>query len=167
MLNDRIPQMKQVAEDLGVYDFDLMLAGDGSGTTADNPCGFACYAYDRRAQEIIVHKGSFNHGTNNFAELMPYVHALWHFQTTQQTDIRFPVRVLVVSDSELTVRQGQRLYSRNANLCLWEAINWFEEHGYEFTWKHVRRNTNPIHTDCDKIAGIMRKKLLDVSLVSC
>lgn len=151
--------MEELAEQLAVRDFDLMLAGDASGNTADRPCGFACVAYDRRAGMSIVHRGGFNHGTVNMAELMPYVHALWFFvSTNKKFDV--PCRVLIVSDSEVTVRQGTRQYVRNGNACFWAAIDWFEKIGFQFEWRHVYRNTNPMNAHCDEIAGQVRKQFM-------
>jgi len=157
-----IHNLELLAGRLGVQDFDLMLAGDGSGNTCDDPCGHACVAYDQVRQEVMVHKGGFNHGTNNFAELMPYLHALWHYWSSGRFSMKNPIRVLVVSDSELTVNQGKRKYRREANACLWAAMDWFEENGFCFEWRHVRRNSNPIHTTCDKIAGDARKMMIRI-----
>lgn len=148
-------EMESLASELGVPDFDLMLVGDGSGTTAEKTCGFACFAYNRRSGESKVHYGALSHGTNNLAELMPYIHALWHYHVTANPINR--VRVLIVSDSEVTVRQGQGVYGRNANACWWNAVNWFEKNGYVISWRHVRRNTNTFSKLCDRHAGKLRK----------
>ena len=160
MTREYIPDLEALIDQAGVEIVDLVLAGDGSGTTTNESCGFACVAYDRRRGEVFVHKGGFSHGTNNLAELMPYVHALWYYQANNKFSSR-PVRVLIVSDSELTVRQGQRKYRREANACLWAAIDWFEQNGFYIHWRHVYRNTNPVNAACDKFAGRVRKSFAD------
>ena len=160
-MNETIKQMEELAAELGFSDFDLMLVGDGSGTTADKACAFACKAYDRRQQEVITHWAALNHGTNNLAELLPYVHALWYHQT-KTLGQNLSRRTLIVSDSELTVRQGLGAYTRDrtANGAFWRSIEFFEDCGYEIVWRHVRRNTNPISTACDHIAGLTRKSFV-------
>lgn len=146
--------MEELASALNLGEFDLLLVGDGSGTTHAKACGWCCHYYDRRTGEVVTHSGGTSGGTNNFAELMPYVQALWYDQACKQMGQR---RVAVVSDSEITVRCGNKVYVRRANACLWRAIEWFEENGYTFAWTHVRRNTNPVSTRSDKIAGASRK----------
>jgi ribonuclease HI len=150
---------EKLAEELGVKKFDLMLAGDGSGMTRKEACGWHCNCYYKPGGLIKEVFGGASSGTNNYAELVPYVHALWHFHSAWVE--RFPGRkpdltVLVVSDSELTVRCGNREYQRKANLALWAAVDWFEQNGYRFVWKHVPRNSNPLGKRSDKLAGEAR-----------
>lgn len=139
---------------------DLLLVGDGSGTTADRPCGWCCYA--ACDGNVVVHYGGTSHGTNNYAELALFLHALWHFDATAKRQAK--TRVCLVSDSELTVRCGNRQYARNANGALWASADWFETHGYALRWFHVRRNSNPYHTSCDAIAGIVRRLLTEATI---
>lgn len=152
--------LEVLASDLCLPDFDLLLVGDGSGTSYDRPAGWACLAYDRRKAKVTVHAGGATCGTNNFAELAPYVQALWHHHQDHGQAPRAPVRVQVVSDSELTVRCGNGRYARRANGCLWAAVSWFEENGYRLAWRHVPRNSNPWNALADRVAGEMRTSLL-------
>jgi ribonuclease HI len=145
---------------------DLLLIGDGSGTVVSKACGFACIAYDTKLKQYRIHSGSISHGTNNFAELMPYMHALWYDHYLQDQNISFrtvhPKRnVEIVSDSELTVKQGNKIYTRSANSMLWTAIDSLVVAGYNIHWNHVLRNTNELSTLCDKLAGKLRRKMLD------
>jgi ribonuclease HI len=148
--------LEQLAHDLALPDADLLLVGDGSGSVYNQPAGWACTAYDRRKRRAVLHAGAVSGGTNNFAELAPYVQGLWwHHQDHGQAPAT-PVKVVLVSDSEVTVRCGNRVYSRNCNLCLWAGIDWFEEHSYQLSWHHVRRNSNPWSAWADNVAGRMR-----------
>lgn len=155
--------MKAVADRLGLENFDLLLIGDGSGTVWNKPCGWCCHAWVAGSPKVTEHRGGTSGGTNNFAELMPYVHALWSFHTQAfaGTNGWVPglarIRVKIVSDSEVTVRCGNRIYARRANGCLWAAIEWFEANGYDFYWTHVPRNSNPANERADKVAGEVRK----------
>src|SRR5260370_20505212 len=123
--------LEALAEALHVPDHDLLLVGDGSGTVYTQAAGWACAAYDRLKQQVTVHAGAATCGTNNFAELAPYVQALWHHHQDHGQAPDVPVEVVVISDSELTVRCGNRQYSRGANACLWASVEWFEGRGYK------------------------------------
>ncbi len=144
--------------------FDLLLVGDGSGTKSTEPCGWCCHAYHRPSARVVRHFGCTSGGTTNFAELMPYLHCLWAFHAAHSAKRPSPpqaVHVLVVSDSELTVRCGSGKYARTANLALWAGIDWFVANGYQITWRHVSRNTNPMSENADNLAGRLRKLLVE------
>lgn len=151
-----VPALESLARELCLADFDLLLVGDGSGTVYHQPAGWACTAYDRRKGKAVLHAGAASCGTNNFAELVPYIQALWHHHQDHGQEPATPVRVVIVSDSELTVRCGGGQYSRNANGCLWAAVDWFAANGYRLSWRHVRRNTNPWNAWADQLAGRAR-----------
>src|SRR2546423_11661451 len=101
---DTAANLNALAQELGLADFDLLLIGDGSGTVYNRPAGWGCVAYDRHKQQVTLHTGAASTGTNNFAELFPYIQALWHHHQDHGQMPVTPVRVQIVSDSELTVR---------------------------------------------------------------
>ena len=98
--------LDNLSTELNLAEHDLLLIGDGSGTVYDKPAGWGCLAYDRRKQQLTLHAGATTCGTNNFAELAPYIQALWHHHQDHEQEPPAPVRVQIVSDSELTVRCG-------------------------------------------------------------
>lgn len=69
----------------------------------------------------------------------------------------------VISDSEITVRCGNKQYQRRANGCLWAGIEWFESHAYVFQWHHVRRLSNAWNELMDAVAGHMRSQCRQAS----
>lgn len=155
-----------LAAELGLPDFDLLLVGDGSGTSLPFACGWAVTSYQRSSQQAQLIYGGASTGTNNLAELTPYLHALWTFEANrgrqppvdeQGMFIANAIRVAIVSDSEITVKCGNRQYGRNANGCLWAGIEWFEKNGYRFHWRHVPRNSNELSTEADRVAGKVRR----------
>jgi ribonuclease HI len=151
---DAAIQLEALAAHLGLPEFNLLLVGDGSGTVRDRPAGWACVAYHRRSEQVVLHAGATTCGTNNFAELVPFVQAMWsHEQTRAAAAV---VRVSIVSDSELTVRCGNGQYARRANGCLWAAVEWFERNGYRLSWRHVPRNSNAFNTLADRVASFHR-----------
>lgn len=152
--------VKYVLEDLvgptfGQY--DLVLVGDGSGTIATKPCGWACFAFEKAEDVVVRHFGGTNGGTNNYAELSPYLHAMWSYHTRRSPS---SARVFVVSDSELTVKCASGENARNANLSLWASYDWFtHKAGYSVMWKHVPRNSNVLSQAADDKAGEVRRAL--------
>lgn len=151
--SDDLEVMEEFAAEMGVdEDVDLLLVGDGSGGTHRSPAGWGCMAYDRDLETVTIHAGALTAATVNFAELVPYVHALWHHHQSHADREVVHRRVAIVSDSQVTVRCGNREYRRKANGCLWASIEWFERRGYELEWIHVRRNSNEWSEFADWIA---------------
>jgi hypothetical protein len=80
-------------------------------------------------------------GSLGLAELFPFVQGLWYYEQVRQKEKRTkePCRILLVSDSESTVRSGNGAYGRWANGCLWASIAFFEQAPYTLRWQHIRR----------------------------
>ncbi len=150
-----ITTVTKVIKDLNLPPADLYLWGDGSGTVIEKSCASFCVSYMPAICLIKEHYSYLSHGTNNAAELLPYLNALYYYKYTQER--RSGNTICIVSDSELTVKQGMRLYVRDANKFLWAAMDSFENDGYILKWHHVSRNSNPVNAYCDKMAGILRK----------
>lgn len=156
----KLIDLEAVAAALSLPEHDLLVVADGSGTKLDFPCGWACYLADLEVGKVWTHLGGTSAGTNNYAELAPFVHALWHWHCKHFAvggkDRPVGVRVELVSDSEVTVRCGNGLYTRNANLPLWASIDWFAANGYRLHWNHLRRNTMWPHKETDRIGREVR-----------
>lgn len=154
-------RLEELAKALGLPEFDLLLVADGSGSFWGTPCGWFCTAYEKDTGAVFGHAGGALGGTNNYAELQPFVYALQHYHSLREKngagkkDDR--VCVSLVSDSEITVRCGNGEYERRANAPLWASIAWFEKNGYALAWKHVPRNSNEFNTLADKVAGKVRE----------
>ncbi len=156
-----LADLKALARSLNLPAYDLLLVGDGSGTCVGLPAGWGCIAYDRRERKVVLHTGAVSSGTNNLAELFPYVQALWHHSQGRQQQRASPVRAQIVSDSVITVNCGNGLYQRKANGALWASIDWFAQNGYSLSWHHVPRNSSPCSALMDSVAGKARKLLLE------
>jgi ribonuclease HI len=162
-----LKDLEDLAAALNLPVYDLLLVGDGSGTVAHRPCGSACVAYYKDLDTAKYFSSAFSHGSNNFAELVPYVHALQYDYNQRQFNatMRFKSvksypRVEIVTDSELTCKQGNKEYARNANTALWAAVDYFALIGYKIHWNWVARNSNPVNTICDEQSGKMRKLMM-------
>lgn len=155
-----IDVVKKLVNELSLASYDILLIGDGSGTVFDDASGWSCFIYDFVKDSLTNIAGGATIGTNNHAELVPYINALWYdFYQGPKT---FPRYVEIISDSELTVRAGKREYSRSYAEILWASIDKAEALGYKINWNHIRRNTNDISTKCDEIAKQLRKIHLTV-----
>lgn len=148
--------MNNLIKELDIKDFDVVLVGDGSGTIYKKASSWACWHYLKSSGSLDLHFGTFSFGTNNFAELIPYVSVLWLDAYTKPA---IPRDVVIVSDSELTVKQGTGEYAKNANGILWSGLDYARSAGYNITWKHVKRNSNPLNAKCDEVAGRLRKEI--------
>lgn len=150
-------QFKHLLKELDIPPCDLLLIGDGSGTMLPNSCGWHVSAFLPKHDKYAFFHGGASSGTNNYAELMPYIHVLWHIDAKRKN--KGPYKVEIVTDSELTANCGSGKYSRKANRPLWAAIEWFESNNYEIGWRWVPRNTNYFSKLADKRAGEIRKMM--------
>ena len=153
---DLTAELAKISQELSLPEYDLLLIGDGSGTINSKASGWACVCFNKHTDEISVHNGAMSCGTNNFAELMPYLQALWVFDQywSKKGPIGTVAHIEIISDSELTVKGGNKEYGRNSNQSLWAALTWFETCGrYTIHWNHVYRNTNLFSHRCDWLAG--------------
>lgn len=144
---------------LNIKDIDILIAADGSGTTVEKAGAWAYIMYWPTLDKFKCGMGTVSNGTNNYVELAPYLHALWYYHYTQPLLEKRLVKVEIVSDSELTVKQGNGDYSINGNLIQWAGIQKAKQMGYSIHWNHVPRNSNPFSSWCDKTAGDLRKNL--------
>lgn len=138
---------------------ELLLVGDGSGTRVGNAAAWTVFCLDMRSQAAYWHAGAVSSGTNNYAELHPYVHALWDYQSRHRVTEFSPVQVRIVSDSQITVRCGNGDYLPSANLPYWAAIEQLKKSGFNLDWVHIPRNSHPLHELADYCAGKTRNEM--------
>jgi ribonuclease HI len=155
--------ISNICQDLELSDCDLILIGDGSGTVADTPSAWSCWRYLVSEKILDFHFGTTSFGTNNYAELFPYLATLWLDHTEKHP---LPRKVGIISDSELTVNCGSGKYARNFNLPLWAGLDYLIQTGYIIKWKHIPRNSNPWHALCDRVAGKLRKQMKEFQLTT-
>lgn len=153
-------KIQELINNLTLPDFDVLLVGDGSGTVYNKASGWACWRYLKSNDSLKLHCGAATVGSNNFAELLPYISVLWlDMYEWRASGAPTPRTAVIVTDSELTAKQGTGEYSRNANGILWAGIDYAQSAGYSIIWKHVKRNSNPFNTVCDRNAGKLRKEI--------
>lgn len=158
-----IEDIETLSSALKLEEYDALLIGDGSGTVAATPSAWSCWRYLKASKKLELHHGASTFGTNQFAELMPYLGVLWldHYEKHAR-----PRRIQIVSDSEVTVKCGNKDYGKSANLILWNMLDFLSDEGYLIKWKHVNRNTNDFNAACDRYAGNLRRQIKEFGLTA-
>lgn len=161
----------EVLKQLGVEEdeWDVMLVGDGSGTTWNSPCGWASILIDKELGLRKTMFGAMNAGTSYLAELVPYVQALaWYTEgpgKARLADLRLvhphaKLKVHVVTDNATVAAQGQGRASRRKGAFYWSMIESLEENGYAIYWHWKGRSEIGLNRLCDYLAGESRRSLL-------
>lgn len=136
---------------LNLRGYDVLVVADGSGTRG-RPYGWAYLIHSPGAAPALV-LGGGTYGSNNVAELEPFVHALDFLGDGRVAG----VRVACVTDSEVTARGGRGEYARTANRHLWASVGRYESLGVEFDWRHLPRNSHALHKLLDDQSRRVRK----------
>lgn len=132
--------------------WDILVVNDGSGQTWKHPAGWAAMLITREGMRQWL-LGRMNVGTNNVAEIMPTLHALrYDFYGTNGGKLLVSRCVHVISDSQITVNVGNKLWQPHANGDLWASLNYFRDVGYEIHFHHIDRNSNPLHAEVDRLS---------------
>ncbi len=156
--------IQETISKLNLPESDIYVFCDGAGTTVKNPCGWASVIYFPFNSTFEILTGSFSRGTNNLAELMPIAQSLWFIRYTAPNAKFF---ITFVSDSELTVKQAIGEYiieKNNPTKMFWKSIQQvIGEVGYQTTWIHVPRNSNPLNELCDSLAKKAKLTNLDLT----
>ena len=155
-----------VAQKILPGQWDLLLFGDGSGLKWETGGGFACFLMDGRTlrRDLII--GGQTRTTVSRMELGVYTEAIaYHFyRLLDRVVTNAPYRVWIFSDSELTVKCGNKEYHRKTNVDLWQSFDIWEERGYLFRFRWVPRNSTPFHELADRLAGKARVALTALQL---
>lgn len=133
----------------------LKIYTDGSGTTHENPGGWA-YVIVKDGQEIVRGSGGQQNATNNQMELMAAIQGLAAAgPLKEEGEI-----LLLVSDSEYVVNLANGTYDAKKNLGLARALSIgmsiFGAHAM-WTKAHSGDQWNEL---ADYLAGMERQKLL-------
>lgn len=159
---------------IGPTDWDVLIAGDGSGTGWNAACGWASVLVDRKLKLRKTFVGGMNSGTCYLAELLPYVQALsWyadgpgkaHLADLRKVNSRGRLRVHVITDNAAVAQQGVGGCARRKGNFYWKMIEGVEEAGYCLNWHWVGRSKLALNRLCDHLAGLCRKGVGSVAPV--
>lgn len=171
MSKPSLPTLSEILDAAGVNDWDLLLVGDGSGNRWNSPCGWACVLVERGRSPHLCY-GGMSVGSNNLAEVMPYLQALTWYHDATRTPKRKRVglvRVVVVTDSQLVVNHGTTAMDPSKALptrhrAIWAAFREFGRCGYQIEFHYAPRNSSLWNQAADLVASLSRKALKNLTL---
>ncbi len=150
-------------------EWDLLLAGDGSGQGWDFGCGWGCVLVDHKTFDRKLFYGAMNVGTIGIAELFPYIHAMtWYSRLLGKKRLKElqeirkssqTLKVHIITDSEITAKQGNGVAKRETNAEFWASIDYFNRFGYSFKWHWLERDTIGLNALTDHISREARISL--------
>jgi len=144
-----------VAAALRIEKWDAIIVGDGSGSGWGQGAGWACVVVMRNGRRSPLLSGAFNAGTVNIAELMAGLQGLmWLDEEGQARELRRErggfIDVHIVSDSELTVNQGNlKAACRGVTRVLWKSVREYEREGYRLHYHWYPREKIQLNVLCD------------------
>ena len=128
-------------------DYDYVVVGDGSGSTIETSATFGCFCLDVARESIIEIEGYVSKGTVNQSEIAPILSLLNYLESSK---IAPPLKILVISDSEVTVNCGNKKWQINHNKVLWGCIEYYRLIGFSIDFKWLPRNSNDLMKLADK-----------------
>jgi ribonuclease HI len=160
----------EILQGFGVepHQWDVLIIGDGSGTTWNASCGWSAVLIDRVLKLRKDLHGGMNAGTSYLAEIIPYVQALtWYADgpgrarrhDLKAADPRACVQVHIVTDSEILTRQGELRANRRKGRPYWAMLEAIVQEGYALHWHWLARSTLGLNRLCDYLAGLCRKSM--------
>lgn len=160
----------------GVSRWDLMLIGDGSGSGATFPCGWAVTIIDRTTGTRTMLVGGQNMGSITLAEMLPYLLALQYFDVHMRGVIhaggdrgRPDLVTHIFTDSQHVAMAGQGKHARSKYAALWAGMDHFDKNGYKLNWHWLnegRDNPFLLHHLMDEIAAVGRSRMMEIEQTS-
>lgn len=130
---------------------DYLLIGDGSGQNEEGAWAVRLYNLVEGTTDLFA--GAISHTTNNVMELHGYIVVLGELY---RRGIRGP-RVLICSDSNVTVQCGQGRWKRKSNTHWWAALDEISDQlDAKVQFYHIERNSIPEAEEADRLAGQLR-----------
>ena len=163
-----VETLAKVLSGLNIQHWDLAIVGDGSGSGWSGGAGWASVLIERRTGARKTFYGSFNLGTVTVAEIFPWLYPLlWYTSYEGPGKQRLvmakrankPLRVCVLSDSDVIVRGGNFPPSRKAHQALWSLLSFYQNEGMDITFHHIPRDTYSLHILMDHLSRQSRLSL--------
>lgn len=155
----------------GVKNWDIVIVGDGSGSSWSREAGWASVSIEKVTMERLVHAGMVNRGTVNLAEMMAYIQPL-EWLASRESDRKkekggttraFNVHIFTDSDyCRQTGNSSNRMMTKNAGL--WAVFDVFARHGFVLNWHWIPRESCDLNRYCDKLSKMARKLIKGYNL---
>ena len=174
----RTAMLGQVLAELGIYDWDVLIVGDGSGTSWDRGAGWSAVLVDHYLGRRKLFYGGMNAGTVTIGEVLPYVHAMsWysrgvgkerlHARRTDGSGRNY-LHVHIITDSALVASQGndpqEQVVRRKANREWWAALDSIIAMGYQMHWHWMARDRLGLNMLTDHLSRTSRQAIEAISL---
>lgn len=158
---------------MGIEKYDLLLVGDGSGSTWERHCGWGCVSIERDTMARRVWHGAMNHGTVNFAELMAYLQPLvWYVQREMKrrkegkSVVMRQVHILTDSSYASNLQGSPPDRRAGHNVVLWQVFRQFTSQGVQIHWHWIPRESVELNRLTDAISKKARIHLESKDLVT-
>lgn len=166
-------QLESLVDFFQIPDWDAIIVADGSGSRWNYPMGWAAVLIDRATNQRKLITGASNVGTNQLAELRPFVDTLeWysnkhgpgatHLRALRAAGDSRDLLIHCISDSEVTVKQGNGVYQQNDSIHWWNMLAQLSARGYKLKFHWLRRNLCGLNRICDSESKRMRMGLQEV-----
>lgn len=160
-----------VLEELGIEDYDLLLVGDGSGSSWGKPCGWATVAVEKTSFQRQVFYGSMSQGTSSISELMAYLQPLlWYVDVTKkrrkEQDLRPSIKkVHILTDNAYCQKSGEQNQLRaKQGSALSVMLNSIAAQGFDIRWHWIRRESVGLNIYTDRLSRAARLLLQNATV---
>jgi ribonuclease HI len=162
---------------LGIEKWDAIIAADGSGSRWNYPMGWGCVLIDRMLQRRKLIFGANSVGTNQLAELTPFMFAMdwyanesgpgaFHLRKLREENDPRDLLIHCVSDSEVVVKQGMGEYASGGYRgWRWLALEQLSMLGYRYKWHWIPRELCGLNRLTDDTSRRTRVALQDMGTI--
>jgi len=163
--SEEVESLEALLDRLKIEKWDLLLIGDGSGSSWDFECGWGCVSIEQATFRRKAWHGAMSAGTVNFAEMMAYLQPLcWYVNREmkkrkegQPVQIR---NIHIITDSQYVQRKGEsKDLLTGKNGALWQVFSQFGAQGMIIHWHWIRRETVELNQFADKLSKAARLNL--------
>ncbi len=142
-------------------DWDLIIVGDGSGSSWKREAGWASISIEKATMERRTWYGAMNCGTVNFAEMMAYIQPL-NWYTSKEIDrrsktkqqVQFP-KVHIFTDSKYcadVASNNSNFGNIRKNYALWNVFLSFSRAGILLHWHWIPRGSVDLNSLADQMS---------------
>lgn len=167
-----IRDVQAVLDRLQIRQWDVLIAGDGSGTGWKDACGWSHIVVDRISRERELFRGACDGSSINLAEMMPTLHGLtWYHNKHGRGHLHRlgTLHVHIITDSKVTTEHGALAVDLNAalpaaNLLFWSGVREFKRKGYQIQFHWLERLTTEWNQCADLVASLSRRVVKQTDL---
>lgn len=151
---------------LNIINWDALLVTDGSGQTADMPAGYSACLILRREGAIRLFHGQVAGASSQEAEARAVFEGLIGLLRLKLHKQPTGVRLHLLTDSQhvqtlVNKQNPMDVAAPKSHPMLWAGIRQVTRLGISLQAHHLPRNSNPLMTWMDRIAGHNRQAMVE------